>query len=124
VFLSQNYLIEAISPQTSIDKNSMTPDPKDSLNGYQLVGPSEDGKINNLLAELKARESAQRFQALIDEWLIGILPTNVEQVCNSDPGAATFGPGDHTRLRGGDCLRQRLPRANSRTIRHAHAGTS
>ena len=66
----------------------MTPDPKDSLNGYQLVGPSEDGKINNLLAELKARESAQRFQALIDEWLIGILPTNVEQVCNSDPGAA------------------------------------
>jgi hypothetical protein len=39
----------------------MTPDPKDSLNGYQLVGPSEGGKINNLLAELKARESAQRL---------------------------------------------------------------
>lgn len=36
---------------------------------YQLIGPSEDGKINDLLSTLNAKESRQRLQALIAEWL-------------------------------------------------------
>jgi hypothetical protein len=36
---------------------------------YQLIGLSEDGKVNNLLSELNAKEGRQRLQALIAEWL-------------------------------------------------------
>ena len=36
---------------------------------YQLIGPSEDGKIGNLLAGQKPKEARQRLQALISEWL-------------------------------------------------------
>lgn len=38
-------------------------------NEYQLVGPSEDGKASDLLANLSGKESRQRLQALIAEWL-------------------------------------------------------
>lgn len=36
---------------------------------YQLIGPSEDGTVSNLLGALAAKESRQRLQALISEWL-------------------------------------------------------
>lgn len=36
---------------------------------YQLIGPSDDGQINDLLTTLDARDSRQRLQALIAEWL-------------------------------------------------------
>jgi hypothetical protein len=36
---------------------------------YQLIGPSEDGTINNLLAAQDAKSGRQRLQALITEWL-------------------------------------------------------
>jgi hypothetical protein len=36
---------------------------------YQLIGPSEDGKISDLLAGQKPKEARQRLQALISEWL-------------------------------------------------------
>lgn len=36
---------------------------------YRLIGPSEDGKTNDLLAPLSAKDSRQRLQALIAEWL-------------------------------------------------------
>jgi hypothetical protein len=41
----------------------------DSINPYRLVGPSEDGKIEDLLAGKGEREARQRMQALIAEWL-------------------------------------------------------
>jgi SIR2-like domain len=36
---------------------------------YQLIGPSEDGKIGDLLGGQKPKEARQRLQALISEWL-------------------------------------------------------
>jgi hypothetical protein len=36
---------------------------------YQLIGPSEDGNLNDLLAALNVKQSRQRLQALIAEWL-------------------------------------------------------
>jgi hypothetical protein len=36
---------------------------------YQMIGPSEDGRISNLLENLSPKESRQRLQALISEWL-------------------------------------------------------
>src|ERR1700722_4025848 len=36
---------------------------------YQLVGPSDDGGINDILATLSGKDSRQRLQALIAEWL-------------------------------------------------------
>ena len=36
---------------------------------YQLIGPSEDGQINDLLSGKTAKEGRQRLQALIAEWL-------------------------------------------------------
>jgi hypothetical protein len=42
---------------------------KEVPSDYQLIGPSDDGQINDLLATLNARDSRQRLQALIAEWL-------------------------------------------------------
>jgi SIR2-like protein len=36
---------------------------------YQLIGPSDDGKINDLLKGLSTKDGRQRLQALIAEWL-------------------------------------------------------
>ena len=36
---------------------------------YQLIGPAEDGQINDLLSGKTAKEGRQRLQALIAEWL-------------------------------------------------------
>jgi hypothetical protein len=36
---------------------------------YQLIGPSEDGILSDLLAGLAAKPARQRLQALIAEWL-------------------------------------------------------
>lgn len=47
----------------------MTGDLKVSPSDYQLIGPSDDGKINDLLAQLNVKESRQRLQALVAEWL-------------------------------------------------------
>jgi len=52
-----------------IHQIAMTPNQKDSSSDYCLIGPSDDGKINDLLAQLNTKESAQRLQALIAEWL-------------------------------------------------------
>lgn len=43
------------------------PDPQQ--NPYRLIGPSEDGKIEDLLEGKSEREARQRMQALIAEWL-------------------------------------------------------
>jgi hypothetical protein len=47
----------------------MIDDPKVPPGQYQLIGPSEDGTISNLLVALSAKDSRQRLQALIAEWL-------------------------------------------------------
>jgi len=36
---------------------------------FELIGPSEDGTVNNLLATLNEKDSRLRLQALIAEWL-------------------------------------------------------
>lgn len=36
---------------------------------YQLIGPSEDGEVSDLLAGKNAKEARQRMQVLISEWL-------------------------------------------------------
>jgi hypothetical protein len=38
-------------------------------NKYRLIGPSEDGTVNDLLAELDPKAGGIRLQALIAEWL-------------------------------------------------------
>jgi SIR2-like domain len=40
-----------------------------ATNDYQLIGPSEDGTVSDLLEGLGTKESRQRLQALIAEWL-------------------------------------------------------
>ena len=47
----------------------MTYSVENDTSPYQLIGPSEDGTINNLLAALDAKVGRQRLQALITEWL-------------------------------------------------------
>ena len=47
----------------------MTVESKSQPNVYRLIGPSDDGEINDLLAPLSAKDSRQRLQALIAEWL-------------------------------------------------------
>lgn len=42
---------------------------KEPPSDYQLIGPSDDGNVNDLLAELNGKDSRQRLQALIAEWL-------------------------------------------------------
>lgn len=48
---------------------TMSDESKEPPSEYQLIGPSEDGKINDILATLNAKDSRQRLQALIAEWL-------------------------------------------------------
>ena len=36
---------------------------------YRLIGPSDDGHLNDVLAGLDAKQARQRLQALISEWL-------------------------------------------------------
>jgi hypothetical protein len=36
---------------------------------YRLIGPSEDGNVNDLLDQLNPKDGRQRLQALIAEWL-------------------------------------------------------
>jgi SIR2-like protein len=38
-------------------------------NDYQLIGPSDDGTVSDLLEGLSAKDGRQRLQALIAEWL-------------------------------------------------------
>jgi hypothetical protein len=47
----------------------MSVEAKEPEGEYQLIGPAEDGKISDLLAGKTAKESRQRLQALIAEWL-------------------------------------------------------
>jgi hypothetical protein len=47
----------------------MAANPNETSTEYQLIGPSDDGKINDLLFGMNARDSRQRLQALIAEWL-------------------------------------------------------
>jgi hypothetical protein len=47
----------------------MTNEPKAPPSQYRLIGPSEDGTISDLLDSLSAKDSRQRLQALIAEWL-------------------------------------------------------
>lgn len=47
----------------------MTEMKAEELTEYQLIGPSEDGKISDLLAGKSAKEARQRMQALVSEWL-------------------------------------------------------
>jgi hypothetical protein len=42
---------------------------KDPPGEYQLIGPSEDGRVSDLLSGKTVKESRQRLQALIAEWL-------------------------------------------------------
>ena len=47
----------------------MSADAKEPPSEYQLIGPAEDGQINDLLSGKTAKEGRQRLQALIAEWL-------------------------------------------------------
>jgi hypothetical protein len=49
--------------------SAMAEESKDLPSEYQLIGPSEDGEINDLLAAMNAKNSRLRLQALIAEWL-------------------------------------------------------
>ncbi|MGO6698164.1 hypothetical protein ELI49_31055 [Rhizobium ruizarguesonis] len=40
-----------------------------ATNDYQLIGPSEDGTVSDLLEGLGTKDGRQRLQALISEWL-------------------------------------------------------
>ena len=53
----------------ALTEAAMADEPKKTSTEYQLIGLSEDGKVNNLLSELNAKEGRQRLQALIAEWL-------------------------------------------------------
>lgn len=47
----------------------MSGDASEPQSRYQLIGPAEDGRMNDLLAGKTAKEGSQRLQALIAEWL-------------------------------------------------------
>ena len=47
----------------------MSDEVKKPQSEYQLIGSAEDGKISDLLVGKTAKESQQRLQALIAEWL-------------------------------------------------------
>jgi hypothetical protein len=47
----------------------MEEETKEPPSEYQLVGPSDDGSVNDILATLNGKDSRQRLQALIAEWL-------------------------------------------------------
>ena len=47
----------------------MANEPKETGSEYQLIGPSEDGKVSDLLAPLNDRDARLRLSALIAEWL-------------------------------------------------------
>jgi len=47
----------------------MTEEIREPPSEYRLIGPTEDGKVNDLLASLSAKGGRQRLQALIAEWL-------------------------------------------------------
>ena len=47
----------------------MSDDANEPPGEYQLIGPAEDGKIDDLLSGKAAKEGRQRLQALIAEWL-------------------------------------------------------
>ena len=47
----------------------MPADANEPTSKYQLIGPAEDGQINDLLSGKTAKEGRQRLQALIAEWL-------------------------------------------------------
>lgn len=47
----------------------MAEEAKEPPSEYQLVGPSDDGGVNDILATLNGKDSRQRLQALIAEWL-------------------------------------------------------
>jgi hypothetical protein len=47
----------------------MTNEPNETGSEYQLIGPSEDGKVSDLLAPLSDKDARLRLNALIAEWL-------------------------------------------------------
>jgi hypothetical protein len=47
----------------------MTEEGKKNSSEYRLIGPSDDGKVSDLLQGLDTKDSRQRLQALISEWL-------------------------------------------------------
>lgn len=47
----------------------MTTDGPIATNDFQLIGPSEDGTVSDLLEGLGTKDGRQRLQALISEWL-------------------------------------------------------
>lgn len=47
----------------------MTKQSLENPSEYQLIGPSDDGAVDNLLQALNAKDARQRLQALIAEWL-------------------------------------------------------
>ncbi len=47
----------------------MSDNAKEPPSEYQLIGPTEDRRINDLLFGKTAKEARQRLQALIAEWL-------------------------------------------------------
>lgn len=47
----------------------MTEESRETTTDYQLIGPADDGDTSNLLCAMNGKESRQRLQALIAEWL-------------------------------------------------------
>lgn len=43
--------------------------PKEAPTEYRLIGPSDSGEVNDLLADQSAKDAKHRLQALIAEWL-------------------------------------------------------
>ena len=49
--------------------DAVSGDAKEPTCEYQLIGPAEDGQIDDLLSGKSVKEGRQRLQALIAEWL-------------------------------------------------------
>jgi hypothetical protein len=61
--------LPALSHIDAICGSAMAEETKEPPSEYQLVGPSDDGSVNDILATLNGKDSRQRLQALIGEWL-------------------------------------------------------
>lgn len=52
-----------------MEASTITDTPKEAPTPYRLIGPSDSGEVNDLLANQSAKDAKHRLQALIAEWL-------------------------------------------------------
>ncbi len=52
-----------------MEASTIVEPPKEAATPYRLIGPSDSGEVNDLLANQSAKDAKHRLQALIAEWL-------------------------------------------------------